>query len=380
MRILLSSNGPHTPTGYGTQSRGMANAFLGAGHTVDFFSWFGLESGSLNPTGNFTVYPRLSSPYGADAGEYIRRLGSDVLVTLQDIWVLPEDFYKTLHGKPWVAYFPLDCDPLPDYMMQRVLRSQYPVVFSTHAHHACLDKDVDVYYIPHAVDTDTFKPYDKQECRARADIDPDTFLVTMVAMNQGYPSRKSFPEAIEAFKKFSDDIPEARLYLHSLVRGSQAIPLTDIFNAVGLDMGKVMLPDQGMLLTGGYPPSYLAQLYSMSDVLLMPSRGEGFGLPIIEAQACGCPVITQDCTSMSELTIYGECVPQGKPVMTPLGAYQYIPHVDDIVMALRDAYHGRSPDKEERAEMHGFVVDNYSWQVVAPQWISMLELVERNLT
>lgn len=377
MRILLSSNGPHVPTGYGTQARGMANAFLGAGHTVDFFAWFGLQAGPLNPSGNFRVYPRISHAYGADAGLYVRRLNSDLLVTLQDIWVLPEDFAKTLSDTPWLGYFPLDCDPLPDYMLNRVLRCHYPVTFSQHAFRACLERGADVYYIPHAVDTDTFRPYDKQECRDRAGLTEDIFLVTMVAVNKGYPSRKSFPEAIEAFKHFSDRHPEARLYMHTSMKGSEAIPLDDICQAVGLDMDKVMFPDQEMLMTGAYGPDYVAQLYSMSDVLLMPSRGEGFGLPIVEAQACGCPVLTHDCTSMSELTRFGVAVPRGKPVLTPLGAYQYIPEVDAIVEGLEKHHRIRNWDREE---MHQWVRENYSWQVVAPQWQSMLELVERNLS
>jgi glycosyltransferase involved in cell wall biosynthesis len=43
-------------------------------------------------------------------------------------------------------------------------------------------------------------------------------------------------------------------------------------------------------------------LYSGAMALLFPSRHEGFGWPILEAQACGCPVITTDRAPMTEVT------------------------------------------------------------------------------
>lgn len=45
----------------------------------------------------------------------------------------------------------------------------------------------------------------------------------------------------------------------------------------------------------------LQALYSRAEVLIFPSLREGFGWPIIEAQACGCPVITSDLPPMNEI-------------------------------------------------------------------------------
>ncbi len=46
-------------------------------------------------------------------------------------------------------------------------------------------------------------------------------------------------------------------------------------------------------------------LYNLADLYAYPSLHEGFGLPILEAQACGCPVITSDKTSCPEVAGYG---------------------------------------------------------------------------
>ncbi len=45
----------------------------------------------------------------------------------------------------------------------------------------------------------------------------------------------------------------------------------------------------------------LASLYSSASVYVQPSFAEGFGLPVLEAMACGCPVVTADVSSLSEI-------------------------------------------------------------------------------
>ena len=49
------------------------------------------------------------------------------------------------------------------------------------------------------------------------------------------------------------------------------------------------------------PTADLPSLYSMAQCLVFVSLYEGFGLPILEAMACGCPVITCDRTSLAEV-------------------------------------------------------------------------------
>lgn len=51
----------------------------------------------------------------------------------------------------------------------------------------------------------------------------------------------------------------------------------------------------------------LAALYRSADVLLFPSRSEGFGLVAVEAMACGLPVICVDDTALKEIVPQGEC-------------------------------------------------------------------------
>ena len=46
----------------------------------------------------------------------------------------------------------------------------------------------------------------------------------------------------------------------------------------------------------------MPSLYTLAEVLAFPSIYEGFGLPVLEAMACGCPVITSDRGALPEIS------------------------------------------------------------------------------
>jgi glycosyltransferase involved in cell wall biosynthesis len=56
-----------------------------------------------------------------------------------------------------------------------------------------------------------------------------------------------------------------------------------------------------VILTGYIPKEDMPVLLSGADALVFPSLYEGFGLVLLEAMACGCPVITSNCSAMPEV-------------------------------------------------------------------------------
>jgi glycosyltransferase involved in cell wall biosynthesis len=102
---------------------------------------------------------------------------------------------------------------------------------------------------------------------------------------------------------------------------------------VGLDLAKVLFPPHYRYVTGLLPQEYLVDVYNAADVFLQSSQGEGFGIPIVEAQASGCPVIVTNFSAMKELCFSGVMVPGTKWMHTP-GAYQMIPNVGNLAGAL----------------------------------------------
>ena len=93
----------------------------------------------------------------------------------------------------------------------------------------------------------------------------------------------------------------------------------------------------------------MAVMYNALDVHVLVSKGEGFGIPIIEAQACGTPVIVGDWTAMGELCHSGHKIPasDADQEYTGLNAYQMKPRVRPIELAMHAEY--RKPSPRERA-------------------------------
>jgi len=58
---------------------------------------------------------------------------------------------------------------------------------------------------------------------------------------------------------------------------------------------------QDIVFTGYLPDQHLPLAYGRADVFVYPSLFEGFGLPCLEAMACGCPVVTSNTTSLPEV-------------------------------------------------------------------------------
>src|SRR5207249_11011217 len=56
-----------------------------------------------------------------------------------------------------------------------------------------------------------------------------------------------------------------------------------------------------VVLAGYVPEADLVLLYNLAEAFVFPSRYEGFGLPPVEAMACGTPTITSDAASLPEV-------------------------------------------------------------------------------
>lgn len=337
MRLSWLSNAPWVGTGYGAQTRLFLPRLRDRlGHAVSCTAFYGLAGSVLGYDG-YPVYPRAFDAYGQDVCRaHAEHFGADLLVTLMDAFVQRPDLYGAL---PWAPWFPIDQEPLPKRVRDVVAKSTQPVVMAKYGQRVAEEAGLDVRYVPHGVDTDVFSPGEKFAARERLGLPTDRYVVGAVLANKG--DRKRFPEQLEGFRLFKERHPDALLYLHTH-RGPemQGTDLRALCGAVGLGNDDVKFCSQYRNLAGQYDDAAMATVYRAFDVLLSATAGEGFGVPILEAQACGVPVVTGDWTAMTELTFAGAMVGKedAHPTYTPLGGWQYLARPAAIADALSLVY------------------------------------------
>ena len=103
--------------------------------------------------------------------------------------------------------------------------------------------------------------------------------------------RKNILSTIDAFMMISKDFPELKLVL----AGGECP------NNAPIKKRLEELKDDRIITMGYISDEQKRKLMSGATAFLFPSFYEGFGLPILEAMACGCPVITSDVSSMPEV-------------------------------------------------------------------------------
>ncbi len=108
-------------------------------------------------------------------------------------------------------------------------------------------------------------------------------------------------------------------------------------------------------------PADLPALYSAATLMVFPSLFEGFGMPLVEAMACGCPIAAADATTIPEIT-------KGAALLfDPLDAGQM---AEAIHRALHDA------DLRQALVAQGTAQSpRFAWEAIVPQLIAVYERV-----
>ncbi len=132
--------------------------------------------------------------------------------------------------------------------------------------------------VPNGVDADGFKAFERQESRKMLGLPVRSRVVLSVG---SLIPRKGFDLLINAFYQLVERHPDAVLYI---VGGG---PQKDFLK----DLVKEKELESRVNLVGEVPNKALARWYSAADVFCLASSREGWANVIMEALACGCPVV-----------------------------------------------------------------------------------------
>lgn len=354
--VSVWSNSYGSATGYGVQAQLLVDRLVRDGAEVAMLSNYGLEGRIANintPYGKVRHFPRGMDLYSNDVAPNDHRLFSakhpdlrDLFISLYDVWVMKSAQYDTL--RQIAAWTPVDHVTLPPLVKSFLEKPNVrPIAMAPHGQRLMTAAGIDCDYVPHAIDTKKLKPTNK----LKSGIAPrdlmkadDRFIVGMVAANKasGMVHRKAFSENLLGFSMFHKKHPDAMLYLHTDALGrSGGWDLPSLLSSLSIAQEDVCFPDPNDYRFG-LEPEDLAAFYTSFDVLLATSYGEGFGVPTMEAQACGTRVIGSNWAATPDLVSEESWLVGGVPAWdSGQNAWWQTPSPVAISEALEEAYYAQ---------------------------------------
>ena len=296
---------------------------------------------------------------------------------------------------------------------------------------------LNIEYIPHVIEYSEiqYRPEEIEVIQKKLGFPKkgEKWVCLINAMNYEISCRKSFDTTLMAFKKFYDKHPDkAFLYIHSSSSsGNEPIQISyeipkdfkigeTLYVQIPKSNKKIPVQTQEKTHSAGgkYQIEYkknqgskeafslkslcqllkipshafkintqiishrdLTFLYQMSQVLLAPSRSEGFGIPILEAQSVGTPVITTKFLAMDDFTVNGISV---EPVQDCLNHYQMgiwkMPSVEGISDAIEDIFSWSPSYRSKMSKMGKYYIQGeMSYQKVSEKFSDFFRKLPRQL-
>jgi glycosyltransferase involved in cell wall biosynthesis len=295
-----------------------------------------------------------------------------LLITLYDVWVLNNKAFDSI---PIASWTPIDHNPVPPAVLKWLQKENVtPLAMSKFGLQQIEQVGVKGHYVPHSIDTKVFSQTDNIKGQPIAEFmgfEDGRFIVGMNAANKssGILHRKAYSENFMAFALFARKHPEAMLYVHADASSQHGWNLIALAQLLGIPTDNLTFPDP-LAYRYGMSQETLAGIYSSWDVMLATSYGEGFGIPTVEAQACGVPVIVSNFAASPELVGDGWVI-SGQPLYDPAQhSFWHVPSVPEIVEALEQAY-ARGKGKSAKAVEFAQAYDHEKvWQ---ENWMPVLK-------
>lgn len=348
---------------------------------------------------------------------FIDQFKPDLVWTCADLWMIEYIAdCKKRNLYEWMGYFPIDGEPISKTWVPIIENMDYAVTFGKYGVNVIKNKtqNANLAFIPHGVNSEVFKPIgDEQRNKVRKRIigsDLEKTIIGVIARNQ---PRKAFDKIFEAFfylihgeyiecnqcgkvsvfpynllthevselttcrKCLSSDCPhgvprdDLILYLHGAVIDCGWY-LTDLQNDYNLQ-GKIRVNNE-IKIGVGLSEEELNEIYNACDIFTLPTRGEGFGLPILEAMSAGVPIVVTDYSAHPEWARgCGELVPpivlEAEP---PTNIRRAVIDMDEYVWSLLKLIRSKELRKEYGAKGREVAVA-MDWKVICKLWETLID-------
>jgi len=380
-RIAWYSNACHIPSGYGMQTAQVVHQMVADGHEVAISANHGAAV-MMNCAHGHPIFPEGLMRYSIDAApDNMKGWVGDQPgfgVTLFDLWPLND--VKGFHDQNLACWVPIDHDPAPPGVIKFLKDGgHHAIAMSRFGHKMLADAGIapeNMTYIPHGIDLSIFNDKGK-DARKAMGIPDDAFLVVTNAANRGrIPIRKAFGEMADAMSEFMRARPDVYWMIHTEPNGhSEGVNLPRLVAHLGIDPQRVRYPHP-VHFRNGIPQDAIAAMYSAADVQLLTSMGEGFGIPAIESQACGTPVIVSDFSAQSELVgPHGYKVPVQRVWDEYQASFFAIPNVAAITEALVASYEETKGGRVDRGAVVASMIRYDQFKLYEASWKPLIKFM-----
>lgn len=379
-------------TGFGRVTHAIGERLVEKGHEIHVLAIN--HKGDPYPTTLHLWPPALNvakDTYGLSrVTELLNTLRPDVVVMLNDSQIqmryLFDNRWDPLHllgTFPIISYIPMDGHNRPPEWDALYL-AVHPIAMSKFGQDQIPGSEL-VY---HGVDTDLFWPVSserpivlpdgsklktKKDCKILCGFPADAFVVGRVDRNQG---RKDYPALWKALQPVMRRHSDLIAYFHCKAQNeTSGVNMPALFSRAPETIKQFRLA-KNFDPHIGYPQAYLNALYNAFDVFASTSRGEGFGLTLAEAAACGVPVIAQNVAAIPEVVgPGGELIDPEREITTPFGQDQWLADIGAFSEAIEHAYlsSGWRRDKGKAGRDH--VVSSFRWDEAADKFHDYIEVV-----
>lgn len=322
MKIVTISDSPTLFSGLARVHRHAIDAMVAAGHEVKPFGWFAYDTQTIESIGKgatpppktyngipVTFVPKKDARKTADTMATAFAGYPDVIVTIGDHW----DFHYMKDIKVnsgylvrWVACLTVERDDIEEKWLELLKYADDIVVPSEFGRDVLRRFGFEAKIVPYGAEGVFQRAPEARRAQLRRERNcEDKVRFITVAQNTG---RKNLPALIQAVEQMAHRDPQRimQFYLHTNFghcdpQDPFLYDLKKIIKKLGVQEWFVFPHcDNEASMYKAPADEVLVDEYNAADFFVLPSNFEGYGLPVVEAMACGLPAIVNGTSTMPE--------------------------------------------------------------------------------
>jgi len=401
--VLSYGDNPLASTGYGCTWENLLSRWAKFKPDWKFYhvGWQSIDRVHKTKEGYYRL-PTGREEMGIDTVQpYIDKYNPDFLITLIDVGKqlgftqkIKDAKKRGWRGK-WIAYVPIDTPDWSVYWDEMFDSPDVIIAMSKFGEAQMRRFNVKNKVVPIllGVDNDVYKPLDnRDELRKNFNLQ-DKFVAGFIGRNQ---IRKMQPYWMRGFALFAKGKPDVCLLLHTDVippaGDGRGWAMNALIWQIERNMGEDFTNSRRIMLTRSnmdikerqkIGKEGVNEIYNLMDIFLYPSGGEGFGMPAVECQAAGVPILMSDNTTGPELAQSGELIKMLKDnhgrvssIIGTNGVSNAIPDDIHIAELLEKYYQDWKGEKKLLKQMSKNGIEfskTLSWDIIAKQWLDLFE-------